>query len=213
MAKKQKYYVVWSGLKPGVYNDWKTCEQQIKGVEGAKFKSFEDLKTAQTAFAGNMWDYLKSTTAATKTSEKSVKLSRSAIVWESISVDAACSGNPGDMEYRGVETKSGKELFRMGPFGQGTNNIGEFLALVHGLAFLKQHNQHDLPIYTDSRNGMVWLKSKVCKTKLEETNRNKKVFELIDRAEIWLKSNTYRNPIMKWETKDWGEIPADFGRK
>jgi ribonuclease HI len=84
---------------------------------------------------------------------------------------------------------------------------------VHGIAFLQQHGYNDLPIYTDSRNGMAWLSGKICKTKLEATAQNKKIFELIARAEAWLKINTFTNPILKWETKDWGEIPADFGRK
>jgi ribonuclease HI len=213
MAKKNKYYVVWVGKTPGVYTSWADCEKQTKGVEGAKFKSFEDSATAQAAFKGNMWNYLKSANTTPTSNISKTRSSRGDIIWESISVDAACSGNPGDMEYRGVETKSGKELFRMGPFAQGTNNIGEFLALVHGIAFLQKNGYPQLPIYTDSKNGMIWLKGKICKTKLERTNRNQKVFELIERAEAWLKVNTFQNPIYKWETKDWGEIPADFGRK
>ena len=44
-------------------------------------------------------------------------------------------------------------------------------------------------------------------------NKNKGLFELIDRALVWLKENTYTTTIVKWETKAWGEIPADFGRK
>lgn len=214
MAKKNKFYVVWVGRKTGVFSTWAACEAQIKGAEGARYKSFEDEATAQAAFKGNMWDYLKTAAPSSKTgSAKSTGASRTDIVWESISVDAACSGNPGDMEYRGVETKTAKELFRMGPFAQGTNNIGEFLALVHGIAFLQQHGYNDLPIYTDSRNGMTWLSNKICKTKLEANAKNKKVFELIARAEAWLKVNTFKNPILKWETQEWGEIPADFGRK
>ena len=40
---------------------------------------------------------------------------------ESIAVDAACSGNPGKMEYRGVYVADGRELFHIGPFEEGTN--------------------------------------------------------------------------------------------
>ena len=130
----------------------------------------------------------------------------------SISVDAASSGNPGKMEYRGVDTKSKKQLFIQGPFEEGTNNIGEFLAIVHGLAFLKKINS-DKIIYTDSRTAISWVKKKNCNTKLEPNEKNSALFELIDRAIIWLKNNTYKTPIVKWETKAWGEIPADFGRK
>jgi ribonuclease HI len=116
------------------------------------------------------------------------------------------------MEYRGVDTKTKKQLFIQGPFEQGTNNIGEFLALVHGLALLKKNNSN-LILYTDSRTAMSWVKKKKCNTKLERNTKNKTLFELVDRAVNWLKNNTYKTIIVKWETKAWGEIPADFGRK
>jgi len=116
------------------------------------------------------------------------------------------------MEYRGVDTKTKKQLFIQGPFEQGTNNIGEFLALVHGLSFLKKH-QSDRIIYTDSKTAMSWVRKKQCNSKLERTAKNKPVFDLVDRAVSWLKNNDYSTTIVKWETKAWGEIPADFGRK
>ena len=116
------------------------------------------------------------------------------------------------MEYRGVNTKTKKELFKQGPFPEGTNNIGEFLALVHGLAVLKDKNS-DLIIYTDSKTAMSWVKKKTCNTKLQPNDKNKPVFDLVERALIWLKNNSYSTVIVKWETKAWGEIPADFGRK
>ena len=81
---------------------------------------------------------------------------------ESLAVDAACSGNPGDMEYRGVYTATGQEIFHIGPLKEGTNNVGEFLALVHGLALLQQKGS-DLPIYSDSRNAISWVKKRNAK--------------------------------------------------
>jgi len=130
----------------------------------------------------------------------------------SLSVDAACSGNPGVMEYRGVYTATGQEIFRQGPFQQGTNNIGEFLALVHGLALLKQQNS-TIPVYSDSVSAMAWVRNKKAKTTLEICPENQILFDLIARAEKWLRTNSYSNPVLKWETRIWGEIPADFGRK
>ena len=129
-----------------------------------------------------------------------------------MSVDAACSGNPGIMEYRGVDTSNGNELFRQGPFKMGTNNIGEFLALVHGLALFHKKGL-DLPIYTDSLTARKWVKDKAVKTKLPEIPETEPIFELIHRAIQWLKTHEYHNPILTWDTKSWGEIPADFGRK
>ena len=134
-------------------------------------------------------------------------------ILKSLSVDAACAGNPGKLEYRGVLTHNKQQIFIQGPFVNGTNNIGEFLALVHGIALLKSKKMHDLPIYSDSRIAMGWVKKKRCNTKVTFNHNNKNLLEMIKRAEIWLKENTFKNPILKWETKAWGEIPADFGRK
>lgn len=132
---------------------------------------------------------------------------------EGISVDAACSGNPGILEYRGVINRTKKEIFRIGPFTRGTNNIGEFIALVHGIALLKKEKKEDLPIYSDSNVAMSWIKKKRCKTKLHFNDDNEELLKVIKRAEEWLDNNTFKNKILKWETKSWGEIPADFGRK
>jgi ribonuclease HI len=115
------------------------------------------------------------------------------------------------MEYRGVYIGNGEEIFHFGPMF-GTNNIGEFLAIVHALALLKQKNS-DLPIYSDSHNALLWVKQKKCKTKLTRDNSTEELFRLIERAERWLRTNTYTNRLIKWETQQWGEIPADFGRK
>ena len=209
MAKK-KYYVVWEGHIPGVYYNWADCQKQIKNYPAAKYKSFKTEKEADDAFYSNFGDYIGS--KATKKNAKPTNLSSFPIVWESIAVDAACSGNPGLMEYRGVDTKTGEEIFRQGPFQRGTNNVGEFLALVHGLAHLKRIGSN-LPIYSDSKIAIGWVAKKKPNTKLAQTANNKILFELMDRAVKWLKTNNYSTKIMKWETKQWGEIPADFGRK
>jgi ribonuclease HI len=208
MAKSAKYYVVWKGVKPGVYSSWKDCEEQVKGYAGAKFKAFPTKAQAEEAFANGP---LKEGKIKNPASAKETKPDH--IVWKSISVDAACSGNPGIMEYRGVHTDTGKEIFRMGPFAEGTNNIGEFLALVHALALLHQKGDHETTIYSDSRIAQGWVRKGKAQTKLVPSGRNKQLFGLINRAEQWLKTHKWRNPIIKWETKDWGEIPADFGRK
>ncbi len=209
---KIKFYVVWEGRKPGVYSSWDECKKQIDGIAGAKYKSFESKDLAERAFKGNYWQYVKATPGATPDT-KPGKQPRSAIVKESISVDAACSGNPGDMEYRGVVTATGKEIFRVGPLPDGTNNIGEYLALVHGLALLKKEGMPQMPIYSDSLTGRAWVKKGKANTTLARTARNGEIFVLLERAEKWLAMNTVTNPILIWETKDWGEIPADFGRK
>ena len=210
--KKKKYYTVWKGHKTGVFESWNDCKAQIKDFQGAQYKSFSTFDAAKKAFKGNYKDYVgKASKFKSELSDEQLKKIGQPN-YRSISVDAAVSGNPGKMEYRGVDTKTKKQLFIQGPFEEGTNNIGEFLAIVHGLAFLKKHNSN-LIMYTDSRTAISWVKKKACNTKLERTEKNKSLFELVDRAEAWLKTNTYTTVIVKWETKAWGEIPADFGRK
>lgn len=132
-----------------------------------------------------------------------------------LAVDAACSGNPGDMEYRGVQAWDGKEVFRKGPFAHGTNNIGEFLALVHALAYLNSlgGKYKETPIYTDSQTAMAWVRKKKANTKIEVNAKNRDWIDMVARAEDWLRTHSYKNPILKWDTATLGEIPADFGRK
>ena len=209
--KKEKFYVVWYGNPAGIFDSWNECQLSIKGVKGAQYKSFDTFAEAKIAFNKEYADY-KGKTTKKKTLSKAELAKIGEPNLYSIAVDAASSGNPGLMEYRGVDTQTHKQLFHQGPFQQGTNNVGEFLALVHGLAFLKQKNS-DRILYTDSRIAMGWIKKKKCNTKLKVSSKNKKLFELIVRAEAWLKNNTYTTKIVKWETTVWGEIPADFGRK
>ncbi|MFV0539992.1 MAG: viroplasmin family protein [Aestuariibaculum sp.] len=213
MAKKKtKYYTVWKGHKPGVFDNWNDCKTQITNFDGGIFKSFTTIEAAQQAYNGNYKDYVGGTKVfkSELSPEQLKKIGQPN--YNSISVDAASSGNPGKMEYRGVDTKTKNQLFLQGPFNEGTNNIGEFLAIVHGLALLKKHGSNKI-IYTDSKTAISWVKKKTCNTKLERTDKNRTMFELVDRAITWLKQNTYNTVIVKWETKAWGEIPADFGRK
>ena len=208
---KSKYYVVWNGRKPGIYEGWDKCIEQVSGFNGAKYKGFPTKDLARSAFTDDPRKYM----------EKGLQSSKKIIcnnplvgepISDSICVDAACSGNPGVLEYRGVDTSSGAELFRVGPFPEGTVNLGEFLAIVHALAYLSQRNS-EWPVYSDSRTAIVWLKKRAINTKLEVSDKNRELFRLVDRALNWLRNNSWKNPVLKWETAYWGEIPADFGRK
>lgn len=212
MNKRKKYYTVWKGHHTGVFETWDDCKAQIKNFEGAQYKSFSTFEAAKKALKGNYKDYIgKAKVFKSELSNAQLKKIGKPN-YNSIAVDAASSGNPGKMEYRGVLTKTKKQLFKQGVFEEGTNNIGEFLAIVHGLAYLKQQKSNYI-IYTDSKTAMSWVRKKACNSKLQRNNKNKPVFELIDRAVKWLNENNYTTPIVKWETKAWGEIPADFGRK
>jgi ribonuclease HI len=209
---KNKFYVVWLGKKPGIYQSWNDCKKQVDGIAGALYKGFPTLDLAKSAFPEDPWKHMtKKGLAAPKTITCSNPLIGVPIA-DSICTDAACAGNPGILEYRGVDTKSGAELFHMGPFPQGTVNLGEFLGIVHALAYLKQRNC-DWPVYTDSRTAIAWVRKKAINTNLAVNPKNQKLFELVERALKWLHENKWPNKILKWETEFWGEIPADFGRK
>ena len=207
---KQKYYVVWKGVNPGIYTSWTDCQLQIKNYQGALYKSFSTQEEAEQAFQTPAHHYLnaRKTSPSVPAGEQQLP---EGFDLNCLAVDAACSGNPGPMEYRGVYLLTGQEVFHFGPV-HGTNNIGEFLAIVHGLALLKQKGS-DMPLYSDSRNALGWVKKKHCKTTLARTAKTEALFQLIERAENWLKNNSYTTPLRKWETDQWGEVPAAFGRK
>ena len=211
MGRNPKYYVVWKGRKPGIYLSWDECKRQIEGIPDAVYKSFKDEALARKAL-NDSWELYVGFDERKLTFNEEKKALVGEPIAESISVDAACSGNPGVLEYRGVHTGSGRELFRVGPFPEGTVNIGEFLALVHGLALLKKKNSK-IPVYSDSKTAMSWVSKKKVNTKLQASPKNKKLFDLVGRALSWLRENKYPNPVLKWEIEYWGEIPADFGRK
>ncbi len=208
MRSKNQFYVVWKGQEPGIYTNWKDCEKQVKGYENAVYKSFPDEPSAKQAFNSDYKQFMGKAKTAAVHKPKTNNYPN----FECVCVDAACSGNPGPMEYRGVHLPSGQEIFRKGPFALGTNNIGEFLAIVHALALLKAKGSM-LPIFSDSRTAIGWVKARKANTKLVEEKANSELFELVNRAELWLESHPYPNKIIKWDTAELGEIPADFGRK
>lgn len=215
----RKFYVVWEGRHPGVYEDWEDAQEQIENFPGAKFKSYSSQEEAVRAFrkflAGDeasLGDILIRASSAQETSATPNYTDFSEIDMNGWAVDASCQGNPGVMEYRGVELSTGRELFRIGPFEDATNNIGEFLALVHAIA-LQYRNGDWHTIYSDSATGMSWLKNKKIKTTLQPTEKNRKLFDLMARGLNWISTHQWETRILKWQTRLWGEIPADFGRK
>lgn len=193
---KNKFYVVWNGRKTGIFTTWSECEKQVKGYPGARFKSFSTKEEAEAAYKG----------------EEVRRLNDDEIDWNSISVDVGTHGNPGKIEYKGVDTKTGEVLFSHEGIEMGTNNMGEFLAIVHALAYLKKLGSNKT-IYSDSMIAIKWVKQKKANATLARTEETDYIWSLIDRAERWLQQNEYENKILKWNTEKWGEIKADYGRK
>lgn len=216
---KGKYYVVWVGKKTGIFTSWPECQAQVSGVQDAKFKSFETKALADAAFKDgwrNHWGKGKDTAnVKTGTSLKQPALFQAeaaSIDYDSISVDVGTRGNPGPVEYKGVDTQTGEILFYVGPIPNGTNNLGEFIAVVHALSYLKQKGS-DKTVYSDSRTALSWLRNKKVASTLKRDASTAKIWELTDEAVNWLQTHTYTNKVLKWNTEEWGEIRADFGRK
>lgn len=208
MASKQKWYVVWAGHEPGVYESWDECLRQISGYPHARYKGFGSRVEAYQAYEDGYAGYRRKHDVPTdQQAQTEVPIARA------VAVDAACSGNPGRMEYRGIYVLDRSTIFEMGPFPKGTNNIGEFLAIVHALALIEQRGLTGLTVYSDSTIALSWVRKGRCKTLLERDAETEPLFELIERAERWLQTHRYTTPIYKWDTERWGEIPADYGRK
>lgn len=210
-----KYYVVWAGHDTGVFDSWEECKLVVDGFPGAKYKSYPNLEAAVAAYRGegpdSGMDLLKAIVSRPAMSVNYAafpEIDRSAIA-----VDAACSRNPGPVEYRGVSLATGEEIFHVGPLEDGTNNLGEFLAIVHALALMEKQAKIGQTIYSDSKTAMAWVRNRCVKTTLAPTPGNEKIRELVARAEKWLQTHTPQNHVTKWKTEEWGEIPADFGRK
>lgn len=228
MSRRRKYYVVWVGAAPGIYDSWSECRAQVANYPGARYKSYDDLDEATAAYRGP----LSSQTAIIRSIMAHGGLTKPGVApalasadvgctavgsrpTSGIAVDGACSGNPGILEYRAVDIATGAELFHVGGDGKliGTNNIAEYLALVHAAALLRRRGDSTTIIYSDSRTGLSWLQRRHANTTIKETPYTAPTLELLRRADSWLTHNTIHNPICKWDTDSWGEIPADFGRK
>lgn len=207
---KQKWYVVLKGNKPGIYTLWEDARQQVMGFPAAVYKSFESQKEAETA-----WKTGAFASSGPKSHSSPNAVKRKIVTpfpsGQFLVVDAACSGVPGPTEYQGFLMPEKQKLFAVDA-GWGTNNLGEFLAIVHALAYLKKAGVA-LPVYSDSATAISWLRNKQIKSSLVRDNKTKAIWALADRAILWLKENSFSNPVRKWETENWGENPADFGRK
>lgn len=207
-----KTYVVWVGRHPGIYPSWEDCKAEVENFPNARYKAFSSRTEAILAYRESDKEASGVLRSIASHLKEEAYMSNPEVNLDSIAVDAGCSGNPGLLEYRGVYLRTGKEIFHQGPFEHGTNNIGEFLAIVHALALLKKNNSN-MTVYSDSMVAQKWVHEKKCKTKLEKNDKNSVLHTLIERAEAWLAANSYTNPVVKWQTEKWGEIPADFGRK
>lgn len=211
----RKFYVVFDGYQPGIYDTWEECKRQVEGYRNAKYKSYPNCEEATIAFRKVMdVDEMQFYTFLSK--QKAAPVNFEAfpeIRLDAIAVDGACDKTTGgNIEYQGVKIATGERVFHFGPIFPGSNNIAEYLALVHALALLGQQGDGTTPIYSDSRSALSWIRRRGHRSTLQ-IPADCKVAQLLKRADTWLATHTWTNPVLKWETDKWGEIPADFGRK
>lgn len=215
MARRiTKYYVVWQGRAPGIYDSWDDAKDQIEGFPDARYKAFDSLETATEAFRGNPEQYMGLFKAMAQRPTKVVNYAAfPEIRLDALAVDAACAHNPGPVEYRGVSVATSQQIFHVGPLPDGSNNIGEYLAIIHAAAMLANRGDTTTPIYTDSRTALAWIRARKARTTIQPTQKNAQLMQILARANAWIATHTIVNPLLKWDTEKWGEIPADFGRK
>ncbi len=214
MTQKRKFYVVWEGRAPGIYDTWEDCREQVEGFPGARFKSYSSQTAATEAFRGDPREQLAMARELGKHIDMKIDYTLfPGIRLDAIAVDGACAHNPGPMEYRGVRVADGQEVFHFGPVDGGTNNIGEYLAIIHVAALLARAGDTTTPIYSDSRTAISWIKRGHSNTHICPNAENERLLSILARADTWLATHRIPNPLLKWDTEKWGEIPADFGRK
>lgn len=213
--KAKKYYVVFKGSEVGVFETWDECQKSVKGYKGASFASFKNRAEAEQALSvGDLAKWKKWRAALEKD-----RWMHSEAVGDGpcIAVDAACSGFPGPVEYRGVLLPQLSEAFKCGPFKNGSNNIGEFLAIVTAMRWQDERSMN-IPIFSDSKCAIAWTTNgnNSCNTTMKREDMDPELLYEIRRAESWLRgprSGRYLANVKKWNTAEWGEIPADYGRK
>ncbi|WP_345228155.1 ribonuclease H family protein [Hymenobacter koreensis] len=184
------------GRLPGVFTSWEECNAQVKGFPGGKFMGFFTREEADAAWA-----------AAGESAEPIPE----APLQNSLVTKATWHPVTKAVEYQGAYYPSREVVFRVGPYQHGTNYLAEFLAIVHALAYCKQQGLA-LPVYSESQPALDWVRQGAVRTSYQRTLDNQPLFALVDRAEAWLKGNTYPNPLLRWYSRQWGENPADFGR-
>ena len=205
---EKKFYVVRKWKKIWIFDSRNECKESVNGFSDAKYKWFSSREEAELALQ-EQWEKYYETKNITK--KEKIKNENIPFFAKGIAVDAACSGNPWKMEYRWIDLQTWEEIFHE-KFQIWTNNIGEFLAIVHWLIYLWNDER---VIYSDSKIAISWVNQWKCKTQI---NADKdlgfwRTLEAIERAENWLKENWIKHKILKWNTEAWWEIPADFGRK
>jgi ribonuclease HI len=156
MAKK--FYVVWRGVKTGIFHDWPTTHALVDGFAGAQYKSFPTLSEAEAAFRNGAPPRSPATGPG---KPRVVRTDHADAVTASDTVifcDGACDPNPG-------KAGSGMAVYRAGKLAElwygaynpaGTNNTAELNALLQALMLAKTELDADksVQVRSDSSYGL-----------------------------------------------------------
>jgi ribonuclease HI len=243
MARRFTHYVVWKGRKPGVYDSWSECYEQVNGYSGPVYKGFHSRGEAKEALKRDPLIYVRGLPGKNTSQKSHDQLKKEArrrnryerraekrqqrkeaqavvqrqerLELPCIVVDGSYLGNLDRMEYQAIGLPQNAIIFSDGPYRGGGASIAEFLGLVKGLQYL-ENRQMDMLIYSDSKTALSWVRRcKVNSVILKRDDCPDQVKEMVQDALGWLRSNTdfTKGRFRKWHTTFWGENPADYGRK
>ncbi len=202
-----QFYGVWVGRMPGIYDNWNDCKAQVDKFPKAKYSKLKasNLKDAKIEFELGFENKAQVSSNNNEVNKP---------IEGFLTVDGASNGLV--CEFQAVWYPTKEVAFASKQFDGGTNNIAEFLGLVSACKYLKDRNL-PIQIYTDSVTALAWFRNKKANTTANTTGKaTEELSDLLVKAEKFLVTHDEflkGSKILKWETKDWGEIPADYGRK
>lgn len=137
--------------------------------------------------------------------------------------DASCRGDSkskqrdgyfhGKVEWQVRDLATGEFVRSSHVQEHSTGPIGETLGVITALRYLHEKGDHTTPVYCDNETAIEWVQARVCRSKLPLNLKTASTITDLNHAFDWLNEKKPRNPVRKWQTKIWGENPADFNRK
>lgn len=193
-----KYYVVWRGHSPGIYENWNACKAQVKGFKYSYYRVFPTFKSANEAFGLSLTEFKR----RQQFKENTFNLRPNSIVVSS------------KYEEKNMETvftafKVGDPpeiLFRTAICGKSTHNIVQFLALAASIKYCYENGLKS-PIYSDNPVALKWIRDRKINSQVIRSDRNQEVFDLVDEAIYWLNCNSYNNQLIEWDVEKHGYLP------
>lgn len=200
MTLSNKIYLV--EVTPGEYKEfhsWPACQAFVKGKNvpfGSGVTRDEALEKVARSRAYIDKNGSKTTKAAAPVG---------APPREGICSDAGTHGNPGPCEYQVCDLK-GKVLEHK-KLGVHTNNYAELAGIGAMLQYAAINGI--TKCWTDSQIAIGWIASGRLGPTVHERDV---ILRMVTEIQTILRKNP-KLELLKWHTKKWGEIPADFGRK